>query len=86
MTSKRVTLFSLLVMNRMVASTSSTTTAECPTLDEASTSTFMQQQTQDDQPVEQTRKNIQVLKGLPESQLFPLMNFAATSLGVKCDY
>ena len=39
-----------------------------------------------DKPVEQTRKNIQVLQGLPESQIFPLMNFIATSLGVKCDY
>ncbi|HEV7902798.1 MAG TPA: c-type cytochrome [Pyrinomonadaceae bacterium] len=37
-------------------------------------------------PVEQTRKNIQVLKGLPESQLFPVMNFVAVSLGVKCDF
>ncbi len=37
-------------------------------------------------PVEQTRKNIQVLKGLPESQLFPVMNFVSASLGVKCDY
>ena len=36
--------------------------------------------------VEQTRKNIQVLKGLPESQLFPVMNFVAASLGVKCDF
>ena len=39
-----------------------------------------------DKPVEQTRKNIQVLKGLPESQLFPLMNFVATSLGVQCAF
>jgi hypothetical protein len=37
-------------------------------------------------PVEQTRKNIQVLKGLPESQLFPVMNFVSVSLGVKCDF
>ena len=37
-------------------------------------------------PVEQTRKNIQVLKGLPESQLFPVMNFVAASLGVRCDF
>ncbi|HEX8455796.1 MAG TPA: c-type cytochrome [Pyrinomonadaceae bacterium] len=37
-------------------------------------------------PVEQTRKNIQVLKGLPESQLFPLMNLVSVSLGVKCDF
>jgi hypothetical protein len=39
-----------------------------------------------DKPVEQTRKNIQVLKGLPESQLFPEMNFIAASLGVRCDF
>src|SRR3982751_6183867 len=61
-------LFSVVVMNRIVAST------------------FAQQTVQGDQPVEQTRKNIQVLKGLPASQLFPLMNFVAASLGVKCDY
>src|SRR5205085_2998049 len=39
-----------------------------------------------DKPVEQTRKNIQVLKGLPSSQLVPLMNFVAVSLGVRCDF
>src|SRR4030095_7652099 len=38
------------------------------------------------QTVEQTRKNIQVLKGLPESQLSLLMNFVSVSLGVQCDY
>ena len=31
-------------------------------------------------------KNIQVLKGLPESQLFLVMNFVATSLGVQCTF
>ncbi|HEX7296844.1 MAG TPA: c-type cytochrome [Pyrinomonadaceae bacterium] len=36
--------------------------------------------------VDQTRKNIQVLKGLPDSQLFLLMNFVAVSLGVQCNY
>lgn len=36
--------------------------------------------------VDQTRKNIQVLKGLPESELFPLMNFVASSLGVTCGF
>lgn len=41
---------------------------------------------QGDKPVEQTRKNIQILKGLPESQLFPVMNFVSASLGVKCDF
>jgi len=34
----------------------------------------------------QTGKNIQVLKGLPESQLFLVMNFVATSLGVQCNF
>ena len=39
-----------------------------------------------DKPVEQVRKNIQVLKGLPDSQLFLVMNFVGDSLGVHCDY
>ncbi len=33
-----------------------------------------------------TRPNLQVLKALPESQLFLLMNLVADSLGVRCDY
>src|SRR5690242_10065635 len=41
---------------------------------------------QGDKPVEQTGKNIQVLKGLPTSQLTPLMNFISVSLGVKCGF
>src|SRR5437660_8803285 len=41
---------------------------------------------QGDKLVDETRKNIQVLKGLPEPQLFPLMNFVASSLGVKCGF
>ncbi len=41
---------------------------------------------QDDKPVEQVRKNIQVLKGVPSSQLLPVMHFMRTSLGVRCDY
>jgi len=39
-----------------------------------------------DKPVEQVRKNIQVLKGLPDSQIFLVMNFVGDSLGVHCDY
>src|SRR5215217_5586988 len=39
-----------------------------------------------DKPVEQVRKNIQVIKGLPDSQLFLVMNFVSDSLGVHCDY
>jgi hypothetical protein len=41
---------------------------------------------QGSKPVEQVRKNIQVIKGLPSSQLFPLMNFVSSSLGVTCNY
>ncbi|HEV2765027.1 MAG TPA: c-type cytochrome [Pyrinomonadaceae bacterium] len=41
---------------------------------------------QGERPVEAVRKNIQVLKGLPASQLFPLMNFVSASLGVRCNY
>lgn len=33
-----------------------------------------------------TRPNLKVLQALPESQLFPLMNLVAESLGVRCDY
>ncbi|HKR01155.1 MAG TPA: c-type cytochrome [Pyrinomonadaceae bacterium] len=47
---------------------------------------FNSQGGQEDKPVEQTRKNVQVLKGLPSSQLFPLMNFVSASLGVRCAY
>ena len=36
--------------------------------------------------VEQVQKNIQVLSGLPESQLGPLMNYIASSLGVQCTF
>src|ERR1044072_2802803 len=38
------------------------------------------------QTVAQTRKNMQVLRDLPESQLYLVMNFVATSLGVNCNY
>jgi len=41
---------------------------------------------QEDKPVEQVHKNIQVLKGMPSSQLLPVMHFMRASLGVRCDY
>ena len=37
-----------------------------------------------DLPVEQTKKNIKVLTGVPTSQLIPTMAFMANSLGVTC--
>ena len=36
--------------------------------------------------VEQVQKNIQVLTGMPASQLIPVMNYIGSSLGVKCTY
>ena len=37
-------------------------------------------------PAEEAFKNIQVMKGVPSSQLRPAMVFFTRSLGVKCDY
>jgi hypothetical protein len=42
-------------------------------------------QTQD-KPVETVAKNIQVLKGMPDSQLLPVMHLMRTALGVRCDF
>lgn len=39
-----------------------------------------------DLPVEQTRKNIKVLHGLPSSQLIPVMALMSNSLGVACTH
>jgi hypothetical protein len=44
------------------------------------------QPTPEDPPVEQTQKNIRVLRGLPTSQLIPVMAVMANSLGVTCAY
>jgi len=41
---------------------------------------------QEDKPVEQVRKNIKVLNGMPDSQLLSVMHLMRTSLGVRCDY
>ena len=39
-----------------------------------------------EKPVEQVFQNIKVLKGMPESQLFPTMFFISTSLGRQCNF
>ena len=36
--------------------------------------------------VEQINKNIKVLNGMPQSQLIPVMNFFAASMGRRCNY
>lgn len=43
-------------------------------------------QQQGKQTVEQTKQNIQVLKGMPASQLSQVMNYFAASLGVQCEH
>jgi hypothetical protein len=49
-------------------------------------SSSAQQTVPAEKTVEQVQKNIQVLKGLPQSQLIPVMNFMSISLGVKCTF
>jgi hypothetical protein len=44
------------------------------------------QATPAEKTVEQVQKNIQVLNGLPQSQLIPVMNYMGSSLGVKCTF
>jgi len=44
------------------------------------------QATPGDKPAEEVFKNIQVLKGMPASQMFPVMHFMRASLGVRCDF
>jgi hypothetical protein len=39
-----------------------------------------------EKPIEQSAKNIQVLKGMPESQLMPTMHLMRTALGVRCEF
>ncbi len=37
-------------------------------------------------PMKAVFKNIQVLKGVPSTELLPIMNFMRSSLGVRCEY
>lgn len=47
---------------------------------------FQQTGQQSEKTIDQAQKNIRVLKGLPESQLIPMMNLMSASLGVRCNY
>ena len=46
----------------------------------------MSQAQEQEKTVEQVKKNIQVLKGLPASQLNLVMDYFASSLGVRCNH
>src|SRR5437667_2114589 len=41
---------------------------------------------QQEKPTEQVQKNIKVLMGLPQSQLIPVMNYFAASMGRRCNF
>lgn len=41
---------------------------------------------QQDKPTEQVQKNIKVLMGMPQSQLIPVMNYFAASMGRRCNF
>jgi hypothetical protein len=43
-------------------------------------------QSPQEKTVEQVAKNIKVLNGMPDSQLIPVMNFFAASMGRRCNY
>lgn len=40
----------------------------------------------EDKPTEQVQKNIKVLTGMPQSQLIPVMNYFAASMGRRCNF
>jgi hypothetical protein len=49
-------------------------------------SRLFQTASQGEKTVEQVQKNIQVLQGMPQAQLIPVMNFISSSLGVRCTF
>jgi photosynthetic reaction center cytochrome c subunit len=49
-------------------------------------STTVTQASPPEKTLEQVGKNIQVLRGVPQSQLYPVMRFMSTSLGVECGF
>lgn len=72
---------------RVVASPPSFNSSPSRRSSDTATNIFARPQgAQAEKPVDQTRKNIQVLKGLPDSQLFLVMNFVAVSLGEQCNF
>lgn len=76
--SVRVALFTLFVACGFVFSLNRTSAQNPPVANQITSPA--------EPTVEQVQKNIQVFKGLPESQLLPMMNYVAASLGVRCNY
>lgn len=83
---KKVILLSALFLVMIAWDRPRTTTSASALLNFSSAEVAATQTAKQEETVEQKRKNIQVLKGLPESQLFLVMNFIGDALGVHCDY
>src|ERR1043165_7174612 len=73
-------------MSRFICFTVFLCMTVCVAITSSSSSVAASGNEQQTRTVAETGKNIQVLKGLPESQLYLVMNFAATSLGVQCNF
>jgi hypothetical protein len=85
LTRRRVLVFCVSLLS--LVSLSIVVSVEAGWVSQASQQTAPQVQTAPaEKTVEQVKKNIQVLSGLPESQLIPVMNYMGSSLGVKCTY
>ena len=80
----RVTTFSLAAAFPLVICLTSRARIDANAMDNGRPA--LVQTSQQEKTVEQGRPNIQVLKGLPESQLYPVMWFIRAALGVPCDY
>jgi hypothetical protein len=80
----RLTCFVVFLFAMVCLAITNRTSSVAASGDTPQSSTSSQAQTGN--TVAQTGKNIQVLKGLPEPQLFLVMNFVATSLGVQCNF
>src|SRR2546427_9798880 len=73
-----------LVTNWMMARTSAQSSSN-QTGNQTGNQTAAPAPNPDDPPAEQAFKNIQVLKGMPKSQMGPVMNMISASLGVRCE-
>ena len=89
----RLRLLGFCVSLLSIASLSIVISAEAGYLDQSSAQTPTSTQAKAtaqiasaEKTVEQVQKNIQVLNGLPQSQLVPVMNYMGSSLGVKCTF
>ncbi len=79
----RVVALSLVVSTALVILTRLSNAQGSRTQNSSTTTT---QAATPEKALEQVRKNIQVLNGMPQSQLYPTMRFMAASLGVNCGF